>query len=289
MEFVESVIDPPQPTLSKYVFAGSQLKADVRFKILRAWAQLNNIGPISGILIVGSIGTYNYTDESDIDITIKWAGDANSLLAARDIVIPLNGKQFAGPHEINYFIRPDIHPDYYDSIYDVLTNKWLKGPAEAGIDINRYLGRFSETVDTITDNTAELLNDIADYRALEHISHDDKQFASGMASRKLNEIDNDIKALGGQYIDVWSERRAAFDAPDIEELREYGRRNAMPDNVLYLLLRKYCYLHFLHALYELSDDKAGPSMVRGAENAYGDFKTDRIQKGFEESLRYHLR
>jgi len=280
----ESVIDPKQIELSKHVFKDGKLIPSVRFKILRGWGQINKIGPTGHVLIVGGIGTLNYTKESDIDITIKWIGPADNFKAAQKTAISLSGKEFAGTHEINYSVQQNIYPDYFDAIYDVITDHWLKGPSEAGINVDRYIQRFEQVASTITTDKAELLSDLTDYRALNHTTNEDRKKIQELIELKLEEIENNISSLGDQYLEIWAARKGAFDEPDINELKEYGRRNALPDNVIYLLLRKYCYLHFLHTIYKISDNGMQKSELDDVEDAYEKFNNCRIAKGFEESL-----
>jgi len=281
---IESVIDPAQAALSKCVFKNGKLLPDVRFKILRAWGQINRVGSTSSVLIVGSIGTLNYSRESDVDVTIKWIGPPEKLKEAQKIATTINGKEFAGPHEINYFVRPDLQPDYFDAIYDVITDQWLKGPSEVSVDIERYMQQFEKVVSVITTDKAELLTDVADYRSLNHITDTDLEKAKNLAEKKLAEIDKDVDDLSDEYVEVKNSRNDAFKEEDLERIKAYGRRNALPENVVYLLLRRYCYLHFLHAIYKIADDGVQKSELDDIEDAYEDFNTCRVAKGFEESL-----
>lgn len=284
---IESVIDPEQRQLSKHVFADGKLLPSVRFKILRGWGQISRIGLTTRVLIVGSIGTFNYSRESDVDVTIQWAGPPEKYEDAIQTAITLNGKESAGPHEINYFVRSQIYSDYFDAIYDVIADRWLKGPSETGVDVDKYMARFEEVVSTITADKAELLSDLADYRALIHIT--DHRRVHQLATGKLKEIERDIASLGDQYLEIWSARKGAFSEPDLKELRDYGHRNALPANVIYLLLRRYCYLHFLHTLYKISDDGVSKSELGDVEDAYKEFGSCQTAREFEESLAVSLR
>lgn len=284
----ESVIDPAQASLSKHVFKDGKLLPHVRFKILHAWGLFNKIGPTGQVLIVGSIGTLNYTQESDIDVTIKWLGPEGKLKEVRNLANRLNGTVFAGPHEINYFIRPDIHPDYYDSIYDVIGDRWLKGPAEVGVDVDTYMQKFEEIVSDIDLDKAELLADLADYKAIQGAKPAERERAAELAREKLAEIESDVEKLSGQYLEIRSARHRAFDEADLERIKEYGRRNALPENVIYLLLRRYCYLHFLHSLTGIASNGVERSELDDIEDAYENFGTCERKKGFAESLAISL-
>ena len=287
-DIIESVIDPKQPGLSKHVFKNGKLLPDIRFKILRGWSRINKIGPTGHILVVGSIGTLNYSTESDVDITIKWLGPIEQLKAAQKVALSLNGKDFAGPHEINYFVRPDANPDYFDAIYDVLADRWIKGPAETGVNVDKYMQRFEEVASTITTDKAELLSDIADYHALDKANDADRKKAQQLAEKKLDEIETDVNNLGDQYLEVKASRNNAFQETDLNRIKEYGRRNALPENVIYLLLRRYCYLHFLNNMHKISDDGIQKSELDDVEDAFEDFNTCRVVKGFEEAINTSL-
>ena len=267
-EIIESVIDPAQPSLSPHVFQNNMLRPEVRFKILAVWSAVNKVKPVARVLIVGGIATYNYTDNSDVDITLQLIRPSKEdLTAAQTVAKRHNGTEYAGPHEINYFARPDINYTNYDSVYDVIGNRWVKGPADVGVDIDRYLHRFEEIVEVIDADKAELLSDLADYGRLQKFSRDDLARATKRVESKLDEIEHDAQSLGDAYLEVWSARNSAFEEDDLTRIREYGSKNALPENVIYLLLRRYCYINFLHEIKKITDEGVDPEDVDDLEDA----------------------
>lgn len=281
---LESVIDPQRPNLSPYVFDGNNhLHPLIRFKILRTWATIHKLSSATKVLIVGGIATYNYSAQSDIDVTICVpVASEEQLKEAKQITLDQAGKDLAGPHEINYFVRKEYQPVYFDSIYDVLANKWVRGPAAVGVNVERYMDRFEDVVSQITIDKAELLDDLADYNALRQMDDAGNAKALTRAKTKLSEVEDDIRKLGSKYKQIWSARNAAFKNPGLAELREYGRRSALPANVIYLLLRRYCYLHLLCAMMRIVQQPENP--IPDAADAMSQFNTCQLKQGIDERL-----
>ena len=285
-QIIESVIDPKQPTLSDHVFSqDGNLRSDVRFKILAVWAAVNKIKPVARVLIVGGIATYNYTDNSDVDVTLQILKPTKEELAeAQKIAKAYNGVEHAGPHEINYFIRPDVNYSNYDSVYDVMGNQWLKGPADIGVEIDKYLDRFDEIVEVIDIDKAELLSDLADYQQLSKFGNDDLTKARERIETKLDEIEKDAQSLGDIYLEVWSARNNAFEENDLAKIKEYGSKNALPENVNYLLLRRYCYINFLHEIKKISDDGVEQDEADDLAHTYDRFNQCELNKSLDTKI-----
>lgn len=289
-KIIESVIDPKQPELSKYVFDDQQkLLLPVRSQILRVWSAINSITQTGELLIVGSITTYNYSEDSDVDVTIQTLGASQEESdKARALAIENNGTYLAGPHEVNYFIKPDIDFNHYDSVYNVLSSRWIKGPAESSVDVSKYVGGFVKIVNNIDLDKAELLRDLADYKRLTEFNPEDLTLAKTLTGQKLDEIESDLNKLTVTYKDITNARRAAFLATDLEKLREYGRVNAFPENVVYLLLRRYCYLNFLSEIKRVAKDGVEPEELPDVGHAYKDFTSCRLREGFNSDLSREL-
>jgi len=284
---IESVIDPPQPTLSNHVFIEKNgeytLCTRIRFKILKVWAKVNDVATTGRILIVGSITTFNYSDDSDVDVTIQVLNPAE-VSEAQKVAIQYNGVEKAGPHEINYYARQDITYSNYDSVYDVIANKWIQPPREIGVDVDQYMAQFESVVSEIDLDKAELLSDLVDYTRLQQFNGADLSKMQSQATAKLQEIEAEAEKLGDEYLQVKSDRQSAFQEDDLARIREYGSKNALPENVIYLLLRRYCYLNFLHEINGIAQDGVDQSEVGDLANAYTQFNQCEIKKSLNQKL-----
>lgn len=255
MEFIdllESVLDPPHNDLSPFVFSDKRLIDQVRFKILDVWSQVNKISPATRLLIVGSIATYNYTNDSDVDVTIVMP-DESKLDEAQNIAKYNNGREYAGPHEINYYVRPEYDTTFFDSIYDILNDSWLKGPSDVSVNVESYMGYFDNIVTTIDAQRAKLISDLAQFQQLKYLDNAGKSMARNKIGEVLDDLENDIDSIKGSYHWIRRTRNLAFAERDLDRIAEYGSRNALPENVVYLLLRRYCYLNLLHVLADIDE------------------------------------
>jgi len=268
-KIIESVIDPKRDTLSPHLFENVDgvwvLLPNVRSKILKMWSKISRLTPIKHVVIVGGCSTFNYTEDSDVDVSLetKIETNKNKLI---NIASKISGIDHAGPHEINYHITNKLPIGNYDSIYDVVKNKWLRGPSAISLDINKYLRSFNEIVDDIDQAKAELLEDLIDYSNLKHAQEDNLAHAQESINIKLSEINENIDELSNYYNIISIARKAAFSNATPEDIAKFGSKNKLPENVIYLLLRKYCYVHFLHAI-----KSAKHHSLRNVADAYFDY------------------
>jgi hypothetical protein len=258
----ESVIDQRHGQLSRHVWhqdtgkddQGPTLLPTVRYKIMRGWSKMNDVAMTGAVLIVGGIATYNYSDESDIDVTIQLLNPTQEELKnAQAMAKEMSGQEKAGPHEINYFARPDIDYSRYNAVYDVIHDGWSSPPSEAGVNIEGYLDAFREVVENIDIQKAEMIRDLIDIKHFESFGAEDQAKAKGLVDGKIKEIETSIDELSETYQDIKTKRKEAFEAGP-QELGEYQHANELPDNVIYLLLRRYCYINFLAEMQKVATD-----------------------------------
>lgn len=271
---IESVIDPPQQKLSPYIFKetaqGYKLLPDVRQTILLPIAELHKQQKVWAVYIVGGIASYNYTTNSDIDVTIT----VNELSSAKSIIKEYSGKKYIGPHILNYFVRTGWKLHMYDSIYDVINNEWLKGPSNVNIDITDYLDAFESVAANIDASRLELLSDLAEYYYLQSFTSDDTNILKSRIKNKLIEIDADIVDLSSKYHYLINARRDAVESP--EKLNQYITTNAAPENVVYLLLRKYCYIDLLSTIDALQRKNGSVNDIAAASKSFNSCRSDTI-------------
>jgi len=253
----ESVLDWPRPTLAPAVWDKTdklyKLKPEVRQRILN---DTKAIPEKQAIYLIGSICTYNYNDFSDLDIHIIPSENASEAEIEKwqDYAKTKSGK-LIGQHPVNYYLHgPGEHP-YADSTYDVIKDKWVRWMPIKKINLEDYYEKFKKVVDVIDLNRAELYRDVVDLEELrdayESASPQVRDDIEKEIDQKLEEVNEEIDSYIDLHVELKDKRNEALhgDFPD-EEVR-----SALPDNVIFLLIRKYGYGSLAKALKELRKEK----------------------------------
>lgn len=140
----ESIIDPPSDLLSEVFKNRDQLdKAkvlpEVKQAIAKGIADLQQQFPkfkIADYFMVGSSVTYQYNDQSDIDITVVYKNVSADDLATLGtwVAKSLNGHfMFLDRKSVNYYATTSTrnHLDNVDAAYDVKKDVWIKKPQKS--------------------------------------------------------------------------------------------------------------------------------------------------------------
>jgi hypothetical protein len=255
----ESVLDWPRATLAPAVWDKSgksyKLKPEVRDRILKDVKGVPEKFRKT-IYLIGSICTYNYNDYSDLDIHLIPPEDASSkeLERWKDYIKAKSGKLIE-QHPINYYLHgPGEHP-YADSTYDVIKDKWVQWLPIKKINLEDYYEGFRKAVDVIDLNRAELYRDIIDLEELrdayDNASVRVRDDIEREIEKKIDEINEEIDYHIGLDADLKDKRNEALhsDFPDEDA------RSSLPDNVIYLLIRRYGYGALSKALKDLRKEK----------------------------------
>lgn len=255
----ESVLDWPRDRLAPEVWDktadGYRLKPDVRQKILDTLEFLPEKYKAK-IYLIGSICTYNYNDTSDLDVHLMPPDDAaqDEIEALQEKVKPLSG-ELVGQHPINYYLHDIEHKFHYDSMYDINADRWIKWSPIKKIDLRDYYDRFREIVDAIDLNKAELYRDIIDLEELRDAYskasarvRDDIEIEIG---NKIDEINEEIDDYIDTYVELKDKRTEILGT----EFPEKESRSSLPENVIFLLIRRYGYGALAKALKDLRKEK----------------------------------
>lgn len=255
----ESVLDWPRSTLAPVVWDKTdklyRLKPTVRKRILY---DIENIPEEyrKHVYLIGSICTYNYNDRSDLDIHIIPAENISSAeLEKWQNYAKMKSGKLLGQHPINYYLHgPDERP-YADSTYDVLADKWKRWMPIKKIDLNDYYEKFKKAVDIIDLSRAELYRDIIDIEELrdayDNASPRVRDDIESEIDKKLDEINQEADSYVNLHADLKDKRNDALhsDFPNEEA------RSSLPDNVIFLLIRRYGYGSLAKALKKLKKEK----------------------------------
>ena len=144
-----------------------------------------------------------------------------------------------------------------DNVYDIVNGKFLKKSPEQEFNVNDYIKDFTKRVEEIDILKGELDRDLVDYKELKELDKDDIDNLNGQVSKKIAEIEKDMKVLISVGDGVWNERQGEFKKEmSPKEIQKYGTHNKLPKNVIYKMLEKYYYIKLMHDLEDiLGDDK----------------------------------
>lgn len=258
-ELTESVLDPVQKTRCLEIFDSTEkMLPEVKNFIVetfKKWKdELDNVSfTIDGIYLIGSSASFQYTETSDVDITIV-SHDFNEEENWEVIRILPNGNNLPNTEKpVNYFIRNELVERLAENIYDIQNDEWIKKTSPEDISIpHSYileLAKFFMNAIDLTvseferDKTAYL-----EYKALDpekvEITEEEK---TDVMNKKMEELKADLDSIriGNHLI-----RGFVHDAYDSEE--KYFRVNIeIPNltlapqksvnNLVYKCLEKYGY------------------------------------------------
>jgi len=261
----ESILDITRNSLDPTVFEFPDDKPPImhpmiKTQIMTDIEKFKEVTKVVVYFVVGSILTKKYSPHSDIDVNVQIdVSDDNLMLRIFDLIKHLNGNLAAGTtHPINYYaVKSTYDLGNTNAAYDVANEAWIKEPEDIDLNVKKYMERFQNSVNGIDFNTAELRRDIIDYEALQDMDTTQINELKEKTQEKLQEIEDGVEALVRSYKNVTSLRKQAFDKDmSPTEIRKYGKKNKLPENVIYKLLERYYYFDFIKKLKEiLSDDK----------------------------------
>jgi len=283
-EISESVIDIERNSLDPTVweFPDDQLpilRPAIKLQILENVEAINRITPVVEFFMIGSILTKQYSPNSDIDVNVQIEpNDVDDLLmdTLYGFIRRINGSLAIGTtHPINYFIvQEEYNKDKSQGVYDIASERWEKVPEGVDIEIELYANKFQNTVNGIDITTAELRRDIIDYETLKALSPEQIGKLGDLLTKKLEEIENDILFLVKSYKDIHHLRKNAFDKEMTPaEIKKFGKKYKLPENIVYKMLEKYYYIEFIKTLENIlgNEESIEPSDIKKVKAAGKEF------------------
>lgn len=280
----ESVLDIPRDGLDQGVFqfpeqGAPMIHPRIKLQILEPLKEINKIITILDYFVIGSILTPKYNSNSDIDVVIEVEEELPAI--KREELISLltivNGKLATGTtHPINYYIvngQYDLNKT--EAAYDIANDKWLKEPEARTFNVKKYVSKLKSEFMTVDLATAELRRDLIDFNELKTLSNEDVKGINDEIQKLIEKIEIDIENIIQTYLNARTIRKAAFDrAMTPAEIRKFGIKNQLPENILYKLLERYFYKDLAVRLRELLDDGiTTKSDVAKVQNTFKDFIT----------------
>lgn len=280
----ESVLDIPKDGLDPTVFQFPDQGAPVihpriRAQILQPLVDINKIVTILDYFIIGSILTPRYNSNSDIDVVAEVEEEVSAVKMESlvELLKAINGKLAVGTtHPINYFIvKGQYDLDKTEAAYDIADDNWLKEPEERSFNVRKYIGKLKTAFTEVDLATAELRRDLIDFNELKSLSKTDISGIETELTKVLDNIETDIEGIIQTYLNAKILRRAAFEKDmSPAEIRKFGIKNQLPENILYKLLERYYYRDFAIKLKELlNDGVTSITDVKAIQKTFKDFMT----------------
>jgi hypothetical protein len=283
-QVLESSIDFPSEDLPLDIWDKKEdsyiLKPELKEKILDALKQypdMNLLELADTIRIVGSIGTDLYNEDADIDIHIVpkfelLPKDTDLEEFQRTVMNWFKNERaeknwFVNSHPFEVYIQLDPYQDLYsDTVYDLLSDTWIKTPKKYGAEYNPYQ-TFDVVMKDLDDLTAAA--DIQ-FGKLRRAVYDHAVLTAQVAKigeKQAKILKEQIEAKKAAVIAIIEELKA-----NKEIWRSIRRRNSAQgtgaetpaeaehsdawknDNALFKFLDRYGYIETINALSKLVED-----------------------------------
>jgi hypothetical protein len=277
----ESILDIARDSLDPNVFQFPEVGAPIihqriRSQIMTDLVEINNIVTILDYFVIGSILTPNYNSTTDLDVTIEVEEEIGAVKQETlvELLRKLNGKLAVGTmHPINYYIvKGQFNMDNTEAAYDIADERWLKEPQEHSFNVRKYANKLKAELATVDLATAELRRDLLDLKELKSLSKDDISGLDLEIKKVLSEVESDIQKIVQTYENAKILRKNAFDkAMSPSEIRKFGAKNNLPENVLYKLLERYFYKDFARKLKDILSGGVEESDIPDIRKTFKDF------------------
>jgi soluble lytic murein transglycosylase-like protein len=277
----ESLIDFPRVGLCSDVWKRSGksyvLNQSVKDKITSILNDYDTslIKDIKEIHVAGSIGTNQYDEDTDIDVhLILKEGSYFNNEDQQKLLFKWVKKQrdiknyYINEHPFEVYIQMNPNQEYLsDALYDVLNDKWLKGPKLESLYFDPYIEYSSIIADV--KNTAkdidlefgELRRDVIDYETIKSaIANQSYEFKVKLLDKlkiKLAEIEKDTRALLASKKKITDDRKLASQPTSIEQaLSDVELSQTWKDkNATFKFMDRYRYLQMITDLEDIMKDK----------------------------------
>lgn len=311
-EIAESSIDFAKEDLPVSVWSKDgeeyRIQPELKEKILdalSAYPYLDLLNIAKAVHVVGSIGTNLYREGADVDIHVVPDTDklpTQNLEELQELQKDIMNWYKNNRDEFNYYadgfpfeVYLQLNPvqDYYsDTVYDLLSDEWLKPHKMYDLNYNPY-EVYNSVFDEIQALTApadvaigEIRRDVIDYNrlmdAMKATTPEIREELEFYLEDKLEELKQDIEVLA-QNKEVWRGVRhnnsiiTADMTPDevLEHIQELSQSEEWQHgNFLYKLIDLYQYMSITNNLKKLIDgDELSDEDVPKIEEILKDFNT----------------
>lgn len=267
----ENILDPVQETRCKDLFLSPDyqtLQSKVKSQILDPiYKWLEKYGypyeeHVRSVHIIGSSVGWQYTDSSDIDVSIETDIPAETI---KKIWKQLPNGNLLGKHPVNYYLTSDLK-DVSDSenAYDVLQDTWIKKQNKE--ELKKHIP-FSYTMEIakfflsgVDDRIQEYETDKVELEYLKAAGKDDgisDEERNKLISLKENELKADLDAINVAHQMLKAFRWQAFQGNNPTELiiDIKTKANGSVNNLIYKCVEKMGYFDKLKKYEDLRKDE----------------------------------
>ena len=266
----ESILDPVQQTRCKDLFIGPDyqvLQTKVKNQILDSiYKWLEKMGypyeeHVRSIHIIGSSVGWQYTNTSDIDVSIETDIDPAKI---KQIWKLLPNGQLLKEHPVNYYLTSDLKDvTESENAYDVLKDVWVKKQNKEDLKKHIPFGYVMEItkffLSGVDDRIQEYEADKLELDYLNSVSKDDgidDQEKQKLIAQKETELKADLDSIYIAHLMLKGFRNQAFrdgHAADlIIDIKSKG--NSSINNTIYKMVEKMGYFEKLEK-YEKEREK----------------------------------
>lgn len=257
MQILENILDPVQPTRCKDLFLSPDyqvLQTKIKNSILDPiYKWLEKYGypyeeHVRSIHIIGSSVGWQYTDSSDIDVSIETDIPAETI---KKIWKQLPNGNLLKKHPVNYYLTTDLK-DITDSenVYDVLKDTWVKKQNKDELNKHIPFGYVMEIakffMSGVDDRIQEYEADKVELDYLKVAGKDDglnEEEKNKLISLKENELKADLDAINVAHQMLKAFRWQAFQGNNPTELMVdiKIKANDSINNLIYKMIEKMGY------------------------------------------------
>lgn len=253
MNITENALDPVSKELSKDIFIKEIMKEKVKYYLLDTIIKwLKKMGyekeVVKSIIMIGSSAGYQYTETSDIDISVE----TNIELAkVKELwkFLPNNNILPNTKHHVNFYLTLDkTDVNKADAAYDVQNDVWYKKykvekenkiPESYSLEIAKFfLAGANDRLEEYNRDKIEL----GYYEKYNTEEQDIKQEEiDKLVSNKKIEIMADLDALKIAHQIIKSFRKGAFEGEETElilDIKVKSPNNSI-NNIIYKTLERY--------------------------------------------------
>lgn len=257
----ENILDPIQPTRCKELFLSPDyqtLQTKVKNQILDPiYKWLEKYGypyeqHVRSIHIIGSSVGWQYTEASDIDVSIETDIPPEKI---KQIWMQLPNGNLLGKHPVNYYLTSDLKDvTESENAYDVLKDVWVKKQSKEDlkkhIPFNYVMEIAKFFLSGIDDRIQEYEADKVELDYLKSVTKDDgmdENEIQTLITQKETELKADLDAINVAHQMLKSFRWQAFQGDNPTQLLVdiKTKANGSINNLLYKMVEKMGYFEKL--------------------------------------------
>lgn len=207
MKKFSSLFDPVQKQLLPFIWDGYTMRPGISETIIAHLKTFFPMNKVESVVLIGSSTTYQYNDESDIDVQVTGV-EGESVEKWKEVFRPHNQGNYYFPgtrHPLNFFFREHIGRHYgaaYENAqgaYDLQQHVWLKKPIPPNV-----IKDPTVKYDTLIQYSNIYADSIGYYvRALARAFRDIKSYPKD--SERYHELQDQIKKYTAELLYKYQE------------------------------------------------------------------------------------